>query len=154
MADTSQFHATDMAVGSVIHGNAPIVSLDFHEEGEFLAAGSSASSLYIINALEYGHFNSHKPAEQPVLTVSCVHRRGECKKVLMSKRHGIGHVAYTHHKECLLVSSTTAEGEHALRYWCIYDNQYLRTFKSHTDQVRTFLASTNTPLIYPTITFR
>lgn len=61
MEETTEFHANDMKVGAVIHGNAPIVSLAFHEEGEVLAAGSGKSSLYIIDALEYvlamhGHY--------------------------------------------------------------------------------------------------
>jgi hypothetical protein len=47
----SAFHGSDMAVGAVIHGNAPMAALAFHEEGEVIAAGSTKSSLYIIDAL-------------------------------------------------------------------------------------------------------
>lgn len=47
----STFHGDDMTVGAVIHGNALMAAIAFHEEGEVLAAGSTKSSLYIVDAL-------------------------------------------------------------------------------------------------------
>jgi COMPASS component SWD2 len=71
----------------------------------------------------------------------CCGNSGQLKKELRCQRHGIGKIAYTHHKDYILTSSSTVEGDHYLRYWCVYDNQYMRMFKAHNDQVTSLAMS-------------
>jgi COMPASS component SWD2 len=64
-----------------------------------------------------------------------LHLSGKQKKHLRCRQHGIKHIIYTHHRHCVLCSSLKPEGRHEIRYWSLYDNQYLRVFSAHSQEV-------------------
>lgn len=70
------FDVTQMALGQVIQGSSPIVSLDFHEAGELIVTASADSSITLISALE-----------------------GRVRKTVHCEKHGVGLVRFTHHDQ-------------------------------------------------------
>lgn len=64
---------------------------------------------------------------------------GEAKKKIYTKTHGNRHVVYTHHEQCVLVSSRKTN--HDIRYLSLFDNRYLRFFKGHQAQVTSLAMS-------------
>lgn len=72
--------------------------------------GTSNNSLYLIDCLS-----------------------GQLRKKLYAKTAGVGQVRYTHHEYSVLCTSEKTSND--IRYYCMYDNRYLRYFRGHTDQV-------------------
>jgi hypothetical protein len=65
-----------LAIGSVVPGTVPIISMDFHEKGELCVTTASDSSIVLVNALE-----------------------GKVRKVVRSQKYGTGTIRYTHHDQ-------------------------------------------------------
>lgn len=97
-------------MGSVIHCEGAVNSLDFHRDGTWLVMGTTDSSIHLIDSLS-----------------------GEEKKKLHTKSDGCGIVKYTHHESCLLVSSERNNFD--VKYLCAYDNRYLQRYKGHTSKI-------------------
>ncbi|CAM9395773.1 unnamed protein product [Discosporangium mesarthrocarpum] len=106
------FNVPKMAMGQVFQGTCPVTSMDFHEEGELCVTANRDRSITLINAVE-----------------------GRIRKTVHSQKYGTGVVRCTHHDQTVLLSSGTPTGDHAVRYLSLYDNQFLRFFKGHTDKV-------------------
>lgn len=64
---------------------------------------------------------------------------GQLRKKLFARTSGIGQVRYTHHDYSVLC--TSEKNNHDIRYYCMYDNRYLRYFRSHTDYVASIAMS-------------
>ncbi len=58
---------------------------------------------------------------------------GQLRKKLYAKTSGIGQVRYTHHEYSVLC--TSEKNSNDIRYYCLYDNRYLRYFRGHSDLV-------------------
>ncbi len=107
---------SDLSIGAVIKGDGQATNLDFHRSGQFLVLGTTNSTIYLIDSLA-----------------------GQLRKKLFTKSAGLGQVIYTHHEHCVLASSERNTND--IRYYCMYDNKYLRTFKGHTDAVKSLVMS-------------
>lgn len=109
--DLAPWTPNDMGMGAIFPGEANVVGQDFHRDGQYLCvASSSNNSITLIDSLA-----------------------GVEKKKIFVKANGVGHVRYTHHDSCVLLSSD--KKNHDIRYLCLYDNRYLRYFKDHKDTV-------------------
>lgn len=106
----------NLSIGAVIRGDGHATNLDYHRSGQFLVMGTSNSSVYLIDSIS-----------------------GQLKKKLFMKSSGLGQVIYTHHESCVLCSSD--KGSHDIRYFCMYDNRYLRHFRGHDDSVKSLAMS-------------
>ena len=104
-----RWNPSQLIIGSVIHSEHPITNLKYHRGGQFL-----------ISTADNG----------VILTDSLA---GKEKKRICCKTHGVGRVAYTHHQSCILVGGD--KKQHDIRYLCLYDNRYLRSFEGHTQKV-------------------
>lgn len=103
-------------MGTVIHGEGVVSSLDFHREGQWLAMGTSEGSIHIIDSLS-----------------------GEEKKKLYAKTDGAANVKFTHHEACVLFSSEMNNNQ--IKYLCTYDNRYIRYFEGHRGKVNSITMS-------------
>jgi COMPASS component SWD2 len=95
---------------SLPQGDGQVTNLDYHREGQMLVMGTSNNSLYLIDCLS-----------------------GQLRKKLFTKTAGLGQVQYTHHEYSILCTSEKTSND--IRYYCLYDNRYLRYYRGHTDQV-------------------
>lgn len=109
----TRWKPNQLSMGSVIQGDGAITNLDFHRDGKHLVMTTNESSLHIIDVLS-----------------------GAEKKKIYCKNSGIGKVKFTHNDNCFLMSSSSKNHDmHDIRYFCSYDNRYLRYFSGHTDLV-------------------
>lgn len=101
---------TDIERGSVINGDGAICGLDFHKDGRFLVMSTRDTSVHLIDSLT-----------------------GMEKKKLYTRTCGSGDIKFTHHESCVIMTSDQTKGKKDcdIRYLCMYDNRYLRYFKSH-----------------------
>jgi COMPASS component SWD2 len=54
---------------------------------------------------------------------------GELKKTLFAKKFGVGLARFLHDPSCVVCASSNQHQDHALRYWSVHNNCYLRYFK-------------------------
>jgi COMPASS component SWD2 len=101
---------TDFDMGAVIHGEGVVTNLDFHRDGRWLVMSTNENSIHLIDALA-----------------------GAEKKKLYAKSSGIGKIKFTHHESCVLLSAEKKTND--IRYLCMYDNRYLRSFEGHSSKV-------------------
>lgn len=94
----------DFFVFLILHCSLPF--LEQFSEGHFVAVSTSEGVIHLIDALN-----------------------GEEKKKVNCKSSGVGHLKYTHHEMCLLVSSEQRSTD--VRYLSLYDNKYIRSFQGH-----------------------
>ncbi|KAI9143260.1 WD repeat-containing protein 82-like protein [Paraphysoderma sedebokerense] len=87
-----------------------ITSIDFDDVGELLVTASEDDSLRVYNCIEA------KP-----------------HKISYSKKYGCHLARFTHKSSCIIYASTKVD--HDLRYLSFHDNQYIRYFKGHNEQV-------------------
>lgn len=106
----------NLSIGAVIKGDGQATNLDFHRNGQYLVMGTSNGTVYLIDSLS-----------------------GQQRKKLFTKSAGLGQVIFTHHEHCVLCTSDKSSND--IRYFCLYDNKYLRHFKGHTDIVKTIAMS-------------
>ena len=106
----------ELSIGAVIKGDGQATNVDYHRAGTYLVMGTTNSTVYLIDSIS-----------------------GQLKKKLFTKSAGLGQVVYTHHEQCVLCSSE--RGADDIRYYCLFDNKYLRYFKGHTDRVRSLVMS-------------
>ena len=111
---------TDLGIGGVVNGEGAVCGLDFHRDGRYLVMSTRDTSVHLIDSLA-----------------------GTEKKKLYTRAHGSGDVKFTHHDACVLLTSDQAKGNKncEIRYLCMYDNRYLRFFKSHTAPVASIAMS-------------
>mmetsp|Transcript_12984 Transcript_12984/g.39285 ORF Transcript_12984/g.39285 Transcript_12984/m.39285 type:complete len:364 (-) Transcript_12984:451-1542(-) len=101
-----------MGQGRVFKDNqGRINSLAFHRSEDLMVTAGDDDSIHLYNLLS-----------------------GSMEKVLMSKKHGVAHVAFTHHPQNVVYASRKGT-EHLLRYLSLHDNQYVRYFRGHTARV-------------------
>ncbi|KAK6462340.1 WD40-repeat-containing domain protein [Scheffersomyces coipomensis] len=97
------------------HQGASITSLDFDETGQYLISAGIDKSIQL--------YDTHK---------------GTHHKDIKSQKYGAHLARFTHHElNCLYASTPSLEDEanHAIRYLSLADNQYIRYFKGHKEQV-------------------
>ncbi|KAK6456740.1 member of Set1p complex, histone methyl transferase [Scheffersomyces xylosifermentans] len=97
------------------HKGASITSLDFDDSGQFLISAGIDKSIQL--------YDIHK---------------GIHHKDIQSQKYGAHVSRFTHHElNCLYAStpSVNLEVDHAIRYLSLADNQYIRYFKGHKEQV-------------------
>lgn len=70
--------------------------------------------------------------ESAIHLIDCL--SGEEKKRIHCKSSGVGQIKYTHNENCILVSSEK-RNKYDIKYLCLYDNRYLRSFSGHTDML-------------------
>jgi len=99
---------TGLERGAVIQGDGAVCGLDFHRDGRFLVSSDKDSCVHLIDALG-----------------------GTEKKKLFTRAHGSGDVRFTHHESCVIMTSDQTKGRKdcEIRYYCMYDNRYLRHFR-------------------------
>lgn len=114
------WHPTGLERGAVIAGDGAICGLDFHKDGRFLVSSTRDSSLHLVDSLA-----------------------GTEKKKLFTRTHGSGDVKFTHHESCVIMTSDQSKGRKdcEVRYLCMYDNRYLRHFRSHKAPVTSICMS-------------
>ena len=71
-----------MAIGRVLPGDSPVVSMDFHEGGELLVISTADRSIILVNAVE-----------------------GRVRKTVHSQTHGPAIVRFTHHEQVCAIWS-------------------------------------------------
>jgi hypothetical protein len=76
LAMDDEIDFSKLAIGSVVPGTVPVISMDFHEKGELCVTTASDSSIVLVNALE-----------------------GKVRKVVHSQKYGTGTIRYTHHDQ-------------------------------------------------------
>lgn len=108
------FQVENLTIGSVILNDSAVTNLDYSRDGKYLVSTTKDSSIHLIDCMT-----------------------GMEKKKLYAKTHGIGHMKFTHHDSCILL--TSAQKNSDIRYLCMYDNRYLKMFR-HQDEVVTSLA--------------
>jgi COMPASS component SWD2 len=108
----------NLSIGAVIKGDGQATNIDFHRNGQYFVMGTSNSTVYLIDSLS-----------------------GQQRNKLFTKSAGLGQVIYTHHGHCVLCSSTTDRSSNDIRYYCLYDNKYLRHFRGHSDLVKSIAMS-------------
>ena len=84
-----------------------INSLDFYKDGRYLVTSCEDNMLRVYDVMN-----------------------GNEKQVLNSKKHGLDVVKFTHHEKNVICASKN-EWDETIRYWSLYDNNYLRYFKGH-----------------------
>ncbi|MDI1489325.1 MAG: hypothetical protein OHK93_008603 [Ramalina farinacea] len=89
---------------------ASVTSLDFDDSGEFVLAACDDDSIQLYNAKEGRHV-----------------------KELLSQKYGVHLARFTHHSSSIIYASTKVDD--GIRYLSTHDNQFLRYFKGHTDEV-------------------
>ena len=115
--DNFSWQPNQTILGTTIGGDgSPVVSLDFHRQGNFLVAGTSNSAVYLVDCLS-----------------------GQETKKIFTKSHGLKQIKYTHHESCILCSSLKKSDE--IRYLSLYDNRYLRYFEGHEKRVNSISMS-------------
>ncbi len=80
-------------------------------EGKWLVMSTNQGSIHLIDCLA-----------------------GEEKKKINVKSSGVGHLKYTHHELCVLLSGDKY-GCYDVKYLSLYDNRYLRCFSGHQDGI-------------------
>ena len=105
-----------LQMGAVIQGDGAITNLDFHKDGKYLVMTTNESAIHVIDSLT-----------------------GQEKKKLYAKNNGIGKVKYTHHDQCIIMSSERKNYD--LKYLCLYDNRYIRYYQGHTDIINSISMS-------------
>jgi len=96
--------------GSVINGDGIVCGVDFHRDGRYCVVSTRDTSVHLIDSLA-----------------------GTEKKKLYTRNQGSGEVKFTHHESCVLMASDQTKGRRDcdIRYLCMYNNQYIRHFRSH-----------------------
>ena len=92
-------------MASVIVNESAVSSLDFHKSGTFLVSATRESSIHLVDCMT-----------------------GLERKKLFARSNGIGHVKFTHHESCILMSAAMKAND--IRYMCLHDNVVLRVFKT------------------------
>ena len=64
---------------------------------------------------------------------------GIVKKTVFTRAHGGGIAKYTHHESCILIGS--GKSSHDIKYLCLYDNRFLRSFVGHADSTNSISMS-------------
>eukprot|EP01031_Cornospumella_fuschlensis_P032295 gene32295-39055_t len=103
-------NSVNYGIAAVVQGEGEINNLDFHSEGRHLVASSGQSCLHLIDCMS-----------------------GEERKKIHCKSAGVGHVKFSHHEQCVLV--TPRLRPHDIRYLSLYDNRYLNIFQGHTEYI-------------------
>lgn len=99
-----QWDPRRLAIAATV-SSEPVVSLDFHRNGHFLAMATK-DSVHLVDSLA-----------------------GVEKKRIQLKTNGVGLVRFTHHESCVLVTSDRKNND--IRYVSVLDNKYLRFFRGH-----------------------
>ncbi|KAK6201445.1 WD40-repeat-containing domain protein [Scheffersomyces amazonensis] len=97
------------------HKSTTITSLDYDDSGQYLISSGIDKSIQL--------YDIHK---------------GIHYKDIRSQKYGAHLARFTHHElNCLYASTPSFEDEpnHAIRYLSLADNQYIRYFKGHKEQV-------------------
>lgn len=97
------------------HQDASVTSLDFDDTGQFLISAGVDKSIQL--------YDVHK---------------GIHHKDIQSQKYGAHSAKFTHHElNCLYASTPGVDMkiDHAIRYLSLADNQYIRYFKGHKEQV-------------------
>mgnify|MGYP003386596839 CR=1 FL=1 len=108
-SETIRWNPNQLVMGAVIHAEQPISNLKFHRNGQYLVS-TTDNSVILTDSLS-----------------------GKEKKRINCKTHGVGRAAYTHHDSCIIVSGDRKQ--HDIRYLCLYDNRYIRSYEGHTTRV-------------------
>ena len=103
----------NMAVGKVFRDcSKRINSLDFTPDGKFMLVSSDDDSVHIYDcekALKY--------------------------KSLLSQKYGVNLMQFVHSGTSSAVCASRNDADHALRYWDLYENKFVRFFNGHTGPV-------------------
>lgn len=94
-----------------------INSLDFHRSEDLLVSASDDDAIKVYNT-----------------------QTAQVEKVLLSKKYGVANIAFTHHPDSVIYSSTKG-ADYTLRYHSIRDNRYIRYFRGHAGKVTTLCMS-------------
>eukprot|EP01039_Chlorochromonas_danica_P010335 gene10334-11439_t len=97
-------------LAAVIQGEGEVTNLHFHSEGKHLLASSGQSSIHFIDC-----------------------NNGEEKKKIHCKSTGVGHISFSHHDQCVLVTSRLKPFNTS--YLCLYDNRYLMKLEGHEEYI-------------------
>ena len=90
-----------------------VTSLDFTPDGSLLLTGSDDQGLRVYDCQD----------------------QGILKKTLFARKLGVSLARFMHDPSTVICASNNAHGDHALRYWTLHDNRYLRYFKgSHASR--------------------
>ncbi|RKP12158.1 WD40-repeat-containing domain protein [Piptocephalis cylindrospora] len=86
---------------------APVNSLSFHTSGDLLLTASSrGQSMQVMSVAD-----------------------GRAQRPLYSKKYGVAHARFTHHRNNIIYASTHEDD--ALRYMSLHDNRYLGYMRGH-----------------------
>ena len=99
---------------------APINSLDFTPNGDYLVSSSNDHSINLYNC------NS-----------------GTLRKTVFNKSFGTSLVRFTHHPNAVILASNNGSWDETIRYLSLHDNRFLRYFKGHKKRVTTLELSPN-----------
>ncbi len=99
-------------LGKVFHDcDTKITDLEFSYDGScLLTASTDDESIHLYDAVE-----------------------GKSRKLVYSKKYGVGTVKFTHRPNNVIYSST--KGDDIIRYLSLHDNAYLRYFSGHKSKV-------------------
>eukprot|EP00241_Pyramimonas_parkeae_P012194 CAMPEP_0114224450 /NCGR_PEP_ID=MMETSP0058-20121206/114_1 /TAXON_ID=36894 /ORGANISM="Pyramimonas parkeae, CCMP726" /LENGTH=273 /DNA_ID=CAMNT_0001334927 /DNA_START=6 /DNA_END=824 /DNA_ORIENTATION=- len=100
------------AVRTFTDNKGPISGIDFHRVEDLLVTAGDDDSIHLYNTAT-----------------------GTLQKTLLSKKYGVGCIAFTHHANAIICGSKNNSWDETLRYHSLHDNRYLRYFKGHRDQV-------------------
>ena len=99
-------------MAAVFYGEGAITNLEYHKDGQYLVMTTSESSIHLIDSIN-----------------------GVEKKKLYAKDGGIGKIQYTHHDSCVLFSTEYKRNGNEIKYLSMYDNRYIRYFKSSSEKI-------------------
>jgi len=102
--------STEIYDSNSINGN--VVDMSFHESGDWLLVGTASDSIHLIDCLN-----------------------GTVKDTIHMKKSGVGKVAFTHHANTFIASSSKTSWTEGIRYTSLYDHRDLRYFKGHRGEV-------------------
>mmetsp|Transcript_16790 Transcript_16790/g.24409 ORF Transcript_16790/g.24409 Transcript_16790/m.24409 type:complete len:379 (-) Transcript_16790:111-1247(-) len=120
------FFRTPPKMGAVIRGRAPVSSLSYHEDGDFLFVASERDSrLKVVDCLR-----------------GCAVEGGiQGPGGIKVEREGVRLVQATHHKYCPLfvgkgdATTQSPQQRNAIHYMSMYDNKILRNFTGHSGEI-------------------